>query len=77
MSARIDELPLITPAKSSTGRFGSGADQADRVDAGVPQNRCYRLTEASPWENGGERRDQIVVRMTQRHFAIFRTRVNP
>ena len=38
--------PVITPAKSSTGTFGSGTDQVDRVDAGVPHNRCYRLTEA-------------------------------
>jgi hypothetical protein len=28
-------------------------------------------------ENGGEGRDQISVRMTHRHFAIFRTRVKP
>ena len=67
---------LVTPAKSSTATFGSGTDQVDRVESEVPQNRCRRLTEASPCENGGER-DQIVVRMTHRHFAIFRTRVKP
>jgi len=27
--------------------------------------------------SGGEQRDQILVRMTHRHFAIFRTRVKP
>ena len=26
---------------------------------------------------GGEQRDQILVRMTHRHLAIFRTRVKP
>jgi hypothetical protein len=67
----------MTSAKSSTGTFGSGTDQVDRVDAEVAQNRCYRYTEASPYENGGQRRDQILMRMTHRHFAIFRTRVKP
>jgi hypothetical protein len=54
-----------------------GAHQVDRVDTEAPQNRCYRLTEASPCENGGERRDKTLARMTHRHFAIFRTRVKP
>jgi hypothetical protein len=45
--------------------------------AEVPQHCYYRLTETSPCENGGERRDQILVPMTHRHFAIFRTRVKP
>jgi len=57
--------------------FGLGPEQLDRVDGEAPRTVWYRLTEASPCENGGERRDQIVVRMTHRHFAIFRTRVKP
>ena len=68
--------PLITSTKSSTGTFGSGTDQVD-VPAEVPQHCYYRLTETSPCENGGERWDQILVRMTHRHFAVFRTRVKP
>src|SRR6516164_1926950 len=68
--------PSITSAKSATGTFGSGAGQVDRVDAEAA-NRCYRRTEASACETGGERRDQILVRMTHRHLAIFRTRVKP
>ena len=68
---------LLRTIKSPTWTFGSGTDQVDRVDAEVPQNRCYRHTEASPCGHGSERRDQILVRMTHRHFAIFRTRVKP
>jgi hypothetical protein len=42
-----------------------------------PAARLARAHHSTCAENGGERRDQIVVRMTHRHFAIFRTRVKP
>jgi hypothetical protein len=77
MSARTGEPLLITPAKSSAGTFRPGTHQVDRVDARAPHNRYYRLMEASPCENGGERRDKTLARITHRHFAIFRTRVKP
>jgi hypothetical protein len=74
----MNSLNYARQVLDTTGTFGSGADQVDRVDAEVPQNRCYRQTEASPCDTGGEGgRDQILVRMTHRHFAIFRTRMKP
>ena len=75
MSARINEVPNhVNQVLDRDVRVGH--DQVD-VPAEVPQHCYYRLTETSPCENGGERWDQILVRMTHRHFAVFRTRVKP
>ena len=57
--------------------FGSGTGQVDRVDAEVPQTVVTGLRKhhfAGTAAGGGI---QILVRMTHRHFAIFRTRVKP
>ena len=56
---------------------GAGPGSGRPLSMPSAANRYYRLTEASPCENGGEQRDQTLVRMTHRHFAIFRTRVKP
>jgi hypothetical protein len=88
----LDSLPvwvslLSSPASCAPGTSATLAHSSSTFSGTACWARCLLHPFPAPLGSGQavsggsitlrERRDQTVVRMTHRHFAIFRTRVKP